>query len=38
MAVKAFSSEWAEQFKDQVNQSSVYKTAAKGWKWTACKA
>ena len=34
MAVKAFSDEWAEQFKDQVNQSSVYKSAAKGWKWT----
>src|SRR5258708_37448644 len=34
MAVKAFSSEWARQFKDEVNASSVYKSAAKGWKWT----
>jgi putative sterol carrier protein len=34
MAIKAFSSEWAEQFKDEVNKSSVYKVAAKGWKWT----
>src|SRR5437667_9414448 len=34
MAVKAFSSEWAEQFKDEVNASSVYKSAARGWKWT----
>src|SRR2546427_12166697 len=34
MAVKAFSSEWAKEFKDEVNRSSVYKTAAKGWKWT----
>ena len=34
MAVKAFSDEWAHQFKDEVNKSSVYKAAAKGWKWT----
>jgi putative sterol carrier protein len=34
MAVKAFSNEWATQFKDEVNKSSVYKSAAKGWKWT----
>ena len=34
MAVKAFSNEWAKEFKDEVNRSSVYKTAAKGWKWT----
>ena len=34
MAVKAFSDEWAAQFKDEVNKSSVYKQAAKGWKWT----
>ena len=34
MAVKAFSDEWARQFKDEVNRSSVYKSAAKGWKWT----
>ena len=34
MAVKAFSDEWAKQFEDEVNRSSVYKAAAKGWKWT----
>jgi len=34
MAVKAFSSDWAKQFKDEVNKSSVYKAAGKGWKWT----
>ena len=34
MAIKAFSSEWASAFKDEVNRSSAYKTAAKGWKWT----
>ena len=34
MAVKAFSSEWAELFKDEINKSGVYKSAGKGWKWT----
>ena len=34
MAVKAFSSEWAKAFKDEVNKSSIYKTAGRGWKWT----
>ena len=34
MAVTAFSDQWASQFKDEVNKSSVYKQAAKGWKWT----
>ena len=34
MTTKAFSDEWASQFKDEVNRSSVYKAAAKGWKWT----
>ncbi len=34
MAVKAFSSDWAKQFRDQMNESSVYRSAAKGWKWT----
>ncbi len=34
MAVKAFSNEWASAFKDEVNKSSAYKSAAKGWKWT----
>ncbi len=34
MALQAFSQEWAERFKDEVNKSDVYKAAAKGWKWT----
>jgi len=34
MAVAAFSDEWARQFKDEVNKSATYKSAAKGWKWT----
>ncbi|MBJ7600699.1 MAG: Fis family transcriptional regulator [Candidatus Nephthysia bennettiae] len=34
MAVEAFSNEWAEQFKDEINRSSVYRQAARGWKWT----
>jgi len=34
MAVKAFSSEWANAFKDELNKSATYKTAGKGWKWT----
>lgn len=34
MAVEAFSSDWAKQFKDEINNSSAYKAAAKGWKWT----
>ena len=34
MAVKFGSDDWAKQFKDEVNKSSAYKTAARGWKWT----
>jgi putative sterol carrier protein len=34
VAVEAFSNEWAEQFKEEINRSSVYRQAAKGWKWT----
>lgn len=34
MAVDAFSSEWASQFKDEINKSPVYRQAARGWKWT----
>ena len=34
MAIKPFTSEWADKVKDEVNKSSVYKKAAKGWKWT----
>ncbi len=33
MAIQAFSDQWAQQFKDEINKSSVYKSAAKGWKW-----
>jgi putative sterol carrier protein len=34
MAVAAFSTEWAQAFKDEINKSQVYRDAAKGWKWT----
>ena len=34
MAIKAFSDEWATQFKDEVNKSAAYKAAGKGWRWT----
>jgi len=32
--IKPFSDEFAVAFKDQINKSSVYKQAGKGWKWT----
>ena len=34
MPVEFASDDWAKQFKDEVNKSNVYKSAAKGWKWT----
>jgi putative sterol carrier protein len=34
MAVKAFSSDWAKLFQEEINKSGAYKSAAKGWKWT----
>ena len=34
MAIPAFSPEWAQAFKEEINKSSAYKQAAKGWKWT----
>jgi putative sterol carrier protein len=34
MAIKAFTDEWAERFKEEINNSSAYKSAGKGWKWT----
>jgi putative sterol carrier protein len=34
MAVEAFSPEWAQAFKDEINRSPVYRDAGKGWKWT----
>jgi putative sterol carrier protein len=32
--IKAFSSEFAAALKDEINKSSTYKQAGKGWKWT----
>lgn len=32
--IKAFSPEFAEAFKAEINRSDVYKQAGKGWKWT----
>ncbi len=34
MAVEFVSHEWAERFKDEINRSSAYRAAGKGWKWT----
>ena len=34
MPVDAFSPEWAQAFKDEINKSEVYRKAGKGWKWT----
>jgi putative sterol carrier protein len=34
MAVAAFSPEWAQAFKDEINRSQVYRAAGRGWKWT----
>lgn len=34
MTVAAFSPEWAQAFRDEINKSAVYKQAGKGWKWT----
>lgn len=32
--MEAFTPEWAEAFKDEINRSEAYRKAAKGWKWT----
>ena len=32
--IKAFSPEFADAFKDEINRSESYRKAAKGWKWT----
>jgi len=32
--IKAFSPEFAAALKDEINKSSAYKQAGKGWKWT----
>jgi putative sterol carrier protein len=34
MAAEFASDQWAAEFGEQINKSSVYKSAAKGWKWT----
>jgi putative sterol carrier protein len=34
MTYVAFSDEWAEAFKEEINKSAAYRQAAKGWKWT----
>ena len=34
MAVKAFSDDWAREFKTAINASEGYRKAAQGWKWT----
>ena len=34
MAYKAFSPEWAKAYQAEINKSTVYKQASKGWKWT----
>jgi putative sterol carrier protein len=32
--IRAFSPEFAEAFKAEINKSDVYRQAGKGWKWT----
>lgn len=34
MSYPAFSNEWADAFKDEINRSDAYRKAAKGWRWT----
>ena len=34
MPVKAFTQEFADAFKAEINKSSVYRQAGKGWRWT----
>ena len=34
MTIGAFSPEWAQAFKDEINKSVVYKQAGQGWRWT----
>lgn len=34
MGLQAFSPEWAEAYKQELNRSDVYRQAGKGWKWT----
>lgn len=34
MGYEAFTPEWAEAYKEELNKSDVYRAAGKGWKWT----
>jgi putative sterol carrier protein len=34
MGFKAFTPEWAEAFKQELNRSDAYRQAGKGWKWS----
>ena len=34
MAIAAYSPEWADAYKDEINRSAVYKQAAAGWEGT----
>lgn len=34
MAYEAFSDEWADAFKGELNRSEAYRAAGKGWRWT----
>ena len=33
MPVDAFSPEWAQAFKDEINKSEAYRKAGRGWQW-----
>ncbi len=33
MAYQAFSDEWAEAYRAEINSSEAYRQAGKGWKW-----
>jgi putative sterol carrier protein len=34
MAIMAFTDEFAQAYKDEINNSEAYRQAGKGWKWT----
>src|SRR5204863_8926191 len=33
-ALQAFSPEWAQAYKEEINRSPVYREASRGWRWT----
>ncbi len=33
MAYRAFSDEWAEAYRNEINSSEAYRQAGKGWRW-----